>query len=112
MRLKRLSIDRLPGIDEPFEIKPAGAGIHVVFGPNAIGKSSICRAVEALYWGDRGPSERTYVTGEFQLDRESWWAERDGSRVRWRCDGGGPDAAGAPGIPASPFVLSPSQGSG
>ena len=98
MRLKRLSIDRLPGIDEPFEIKPAGAGIHVVFGPNAIGKSSICRAVEALYWGDRGPSERTYVTGEFQLDRESWWAERDGSRVRWRCDG---EDRMPPGLPAS-----------
>ena len=47
MKLKRLTVNRLPGIDRPFEIKPAGAGFHVVFGPNGIGKSSICRAVES-----------------------------------------------------------------
>ena len=50
MRLKRLAINRLPGISQPFEIEAAGAGFHVVFGPNGIGKSSICRAVEGLYW--------------------------------------------------------------
>ena len=53
MKLKRLRIDRLPGIDQPFEIESPGAGVHVIFGPNAIGKSSICRAVEGLYWDDR-----------------------------------------------------------
>ena len=59
MRMKRLTINRLPGIDQRFEIEPAGAGVHIIFGPNAIGKSSICRAVEGLYWDDRGPTERT-----------------------------------------------------
>ena len=98
MKLKRLKIDRLPGIDESYEIESAGAGVHVVFGPNAIGKSSICRAVEMLYWGDLGPSERTYVTGEFELAGELWWAERDGSRVRWRCEG---EDRMPPGIPGS-----------
>ena len=87
MRLVRLRIDRLPGIDEPYEIAAGGAGVHVVFGPNAVGKSSICRAVAALYWGDTGPSERTWVTGEFELAGESWRAERDGPHVRWRCEG-------------------------
>ena len=97
MRLKRLAIDRLPGIDQPFKIEFAGAGTHIIFGPNAIGKSSICRAVEGLYWDDRGPTERTFVTGQFELDGESWWAERDGSRLRWRC--GGEDRV-PPAIPA------------
>ena len=55
MKLKRLGIDRLPGIDQPFEIESSGTGVHVVVGPNASGKSSICRAVESLYWDDRGP---------------------------------------------------------
>ena len=98
MRLKRLTIDRLPGIDQPFEIESAGEGVHVIFGPNAIGKSSICRAVEGLYWDDCGPTERTFVTGQFELDGETWWAERDGSRLRWRC--GGEDRV-PPAIPAS-----------
>ena len=61
MRLNRLRIDRLPGIDSPFWIEPDGDGIHVIHGPNAIGKSSICRAVECLYWSDRGPRTRTYL---------------------------------------------------
>ena len=85
MKLKRLRIDRLPGIDQPFEIEATGAGVHVVFGPNAIGKSSICRAVEGLYWDDRGSTERTSITGQFELDGETWWAEREGARLRWRC---------------------------
>ena len=67
MKLKRLKIDRLPGIDMPFEIESPGAGVHIIFGPNAIGKSSICRAVEGLYWDDRGPTERTSVTFDLML---------------------------------------------
>ncbi len=84
MKLKRLAINRLPGISEPFEIEAAGAGFHVVYGPNGIGKSSICRAVEGLYWEDRGPSRPTSVNAEFELDGESWQGEREGERVRWQ----------------------------
>ena len=98
MKLKRLAINRLPGISRPFEIKSAGAGFHVIFGPNGIGKSSICRAVECLYWEDRGPSQRISVNGEFELDGETWWAEREGSRVRWQR--GGEDSV-PPNLPAS-----------
>ena len=98
MLLKRLKIDRLPGIDESFEIKPSSPGIHVIFGPNAIGKSSICRAVKCLYWDDLGPSERTSVTGQFELDGENWQAEREGSRLRWRFED---ELRAPPGIPAS-----------
>lgn len=98
MRLKRLIIARLPGIDQRFEIESAGAGVHIIFGPNAIGKSSICRAVEGLYWHDRGPNERTLVNGQFELDGEIWWAKRDGPRLQWRC--GGEDKV-PPSIPAS-----------
>ena len=98
MNLNRLSINRLPGIDQPFEIEVAGSGFHVVFGPNGIGKSSICRAVEALYWDDRGPSERTSVNGEFESDGEAWWGEREGARVRWQR--GGEDSV-SPNLPPS-----------
>ena len=78
MKLKRLAINRLPGISQPFDIEPAGAGFNVIFGPNGIGKSSICRAVEGLYWDDRGSSQKTLVNGNFELEGEAWWAERDG----------------------------------
>ena len=83
MILKRLAINRLPGISQPFEIEAAGQGIHVIFGSNGIGKSSICRAVEGLYWSDRGSSRKTSVNGEFEWDGETWRGEREGSTVRW-----------------------------
>lgn len=98
MKLKRLAINRLPGISQPFEIESAGAGFHIVFGPNGIGKSSICRAVEGLYWEDRGSSQRTSVNGEFELEGEAWWVEREGARVRWQR--GGEDSV-PPNLPAS-----------
>ena len=98
MKLERLRIDRLPGIDQLFEIESPGAGVHVIFGPNAIGKSSICRAVEGLYWDDRGSTERTSITGQFELDGETWWAEREGARLRWRCDD---EDRVQPGLPGS-----------
>ncbi len=88
MKLTRLKIDRLPGIDQPFEINSLDSGVHVMIGPNAIGKSSICRAVEALYWVDRGPAERTLVTAQFELEGETWLAEREGTRLRWRRENG------------------------
>ena len=97
MKLKRLRIDRLPGIDQPFEFESPGAGVHIIFGPNAIGKSSICRAVEGLYWDDRGPTQRTSITAQFELDGETWRAEREGTRLRWRCDDGDRLRPGIPG---------------
>ena len=97
MKLKRLKIDRLPGIDQPFQIESPGAGVHIIFGPNAIGKSSICRAVEGLYWDDRGPTERTSLTAQFELDGQTWLAEREGPRLRWRCDDGDKPRPSIPG---------------
>ncbi len=98
MRLQRLHIRRLPGIDQPFEFELSGVGIQVIFGPNAIGKSSICRAVEALYWTDRGPSRRTSLTADFELDGKVWRAYREGPNLRWECDG---EEGGMPDLPTS-----------
>ena len=98
MILKRLNIGRLPGIDQPFSIECPGPGIHVIYGPNGIGKSSICRAVKSLYWGDRGPSERVSVDGQFEFESDVWWVEREGSRLVWRS---GDDTRVAPSLPLS-----------
>ena len=87
MKLRRILIERLPGIDAPFEFEAAGDGFHVVYGPNGIGKSSICRAVEALLWSDRGPNHRVSLVGQFELDGDRWQCEREGNQVRWQRNG-------------------------
>ena len=96
MILKRIAINRLPGIDQPFAIEAAGRGLQVIFGPNGIGKSSICRAVEGLYWEDRGSSRQTSLSGEFEWDGEVWRAEREGSTIRWSRGGEGNVAPSLP----------------
>ncbi len=98
MKLKRLAINRLPGISEPFEIESVGAGFHVVFGPNGVGKSSICRALESVYWEDRHPSPLTSVSAEFELEGEPWAGRREGSRVAWQR---GRDRHVSPSLPPS-----------
>ena len=98
MILKRLTINQLPGIDEPFGIKASGSGIQVIFGPNGIGKSSVCRALAGLYWDDWGASRQTVVSGEFEWDGEIWRAEREASSVRWS---GGGEGRMSPSLPAA-----------
>ena len=98
MILKRITINRLPGILDRFELEVAEQGMQVIFGPNGIGKSSICRALEALYWPERGSAGQTSVSGEFVIGGESWQAEREGNRVRWSRGG---ESSASPGFPAA-----------
>lgn len=87
MKVRRLKIDRLPGIDMPFEVEFKGDGFHVIHGPNAIGKSSICRGFEALLWVEHGPRRRVSLTGEFELNGELWSVEREDEQIVWRHNG-------------------------
>ncbi len=50
MKLSEIKLLRLPGIESPFEIGDFSGGINVIVGPNASGKTSICRAVSAVLW--------------------------------------------------------------
>ena len=86
MKLRRITIDRLPGIDDGFKVEDLGDGLHVIVGPNGIGKSSLCRAVRALLWS--GPTaQQASVSASFDRDGELWLVERDFSRLRWQREG-------------------------
>ncbi len=92
LRLKRLAIRRLGGIETPFAINMEGDGIHVIVGPNAIGKSSVCRAVECLYWTDRHDRPAPRIDGQFEQADIVWQARRDGPHLAWVS----PEEEGAP----------------
>lgn len=98
MKLRRLAIQRLPGIDAPFAIDHLGDGFHVIVGPNGIGKSSLCRALRALLWKEPDPADRVAATALFEQDGELWAVERDGSRHIWQRDGADSDS---PSLPAA-----------
>jgi exonuclease SbcC len=85
VRLRRLDIRRLPGIDEPFAVESFAPGVNVVLGPNASGKSSLCRAVRATLWPgeERADAE---VRSEWEEGDVRLFAER-ATAVRWQRDG-------------------------
>ena len=96
MQLKRLDIHSLPGIEPGFTFEPASAGVNIVTGPNAIGKSSLARALGYLLrGGQRDDPAALSLEAEFETDGSNLRVLRNGSEVAWYRDGN----------PASPPVL-------
>ena len=85
MKLRQIVIERLAGIDLPFAIKTIGDGIQIVLGPNGIGKSSVCRALRALFFGSSEAQGFIAASAGFVLDGDDvpWRVEREGTRHRW-----------------------------
>ncbi|MFH0945773.1 MAG: AAA family ATPase [Planctomycetota bacterium] len=91
MRLVRLTIERLPGLIGGISLTGLSAGINLVIGPNASGKSSLCRALDALLYGDpmEGPVS---LEAEFETSRGSLGVSRQGTDIHWA-------QAGEPALP-------------
>ena len=86
MKLRRIEVRRMPGMGEAFTVRNLSDGINIVLGPNGSGKSSICKAVRATLWPERGipgPAEvnTTWLRGG--VDYHATLA--DG--VRWQREG-------------------------
>ena len=99
MRLKRLNIQTLPGIKPGFTFDPPGAGVNIVTGPNAIGKSSLARALGYLLRGVRKEDpialslEAELVSGD-----TTWRVQRDVGHVVWYRNS---DQADQPALPGA-----------
>ena len=87
MKLRRLDINGLPGIREPFALNDVGDGFNVIVGPNGVGKSSLCRAVRSLLWAKGEGDGYIDVSALFDRGDQQWRVERRGSRHRWQLDG-------------------------
>ncbi len=85
MKLKRLEIRRLPGIDQPFSIDFEPAAVNVITGPNASGKSSLVRAIKALLY----PTDDQFLdlSARWISDQGELFCERHGRQVSWLADG-------------------------
>ncbi|MXX28760.1 MAG: AAA family ATPase, partial [Gammaproteobacteria bacterium] len=99
MRLRRLTINHLPGITPGFTFEPPDAGVTIVTGPNAIGKSSLARALKHLLSGiDRNQDPPALsLEAEFDSGDTHWQVTRNGGQIVWVRDG---EAATAPSLPS------------
>ncbi len=82
MKLRRLSIESMPGIDSAYEIHFED-GVTVVEGPNSSGKSSVCRALRALLWREFHTGAYIRAAATFEDAQGELRVERDGPRVTW-----------------------------
>ena len=87
MHLRRLSIHALPGIEPGFTFEPPDAGINIVTGPNAIGKSSLARALQYLLASHRADPPALSLEAEFKSDDARWQVSRNGNQIVWRRNG-------------------------
>ena len=100
MHLRRLKISSLPGIKPEFTFEPGSDAVNIVTGPNAIGKSSLIRALKYLLADvDRKKDPPGLILeGEFQSGDVCWTVRRTGRDVVWMRDG---EAATPPTLPGA-----------
>lgn len=87
MRLARVDVRVLPGLEGRFSLEPA-PGVNLVVGPNTSGKSSLVRAVGSLLWPAPGGAGQDFLAVTFACRDGLRVAERraDGALV-WTRDG-------------------------
>ena len=101
MHLRRLAIHALPGIEPGFTFEPPSAGINIVTGPNAIGKSSLARALQYLLESHGTDPPALSLEAEFDSGQARWQVSRNGSQIVWRCNG---EVASRPALPGADRV--------
>ena len=87
MHLRRLAIHSLPGIEPGFTFEPPDTGINLVTGPNAIGKSSLARALQFLLASHATDPPALSLEAEFESGAARWQVTRNGNQIVWRRDG-------------------------
>jgi len=98
LKLRRLEIRSMPGIDRAFTLDEMSDGLNVIWGPNGVGKSRICAATRALLWGEHGIAENALdANADFEHEGSPWQVMRQGSRHVWQRGG---IEADPPGLPA------------
>ena len=100
MQLRRLRIQALPGIKPEFTFEPGSDKVNIVAGPNAIGKSSLIRALKYLLADvDRqNDPPDLHLEGEFQSGDVRWTVRRTGRQIAWMRDG---ESAPPPALPGA-----------
>ncbi|MGY6629586.1 MAG: AAA family ATPase [Wenzhouxiangella sp.] len=100
MRLKRLEIGRLPGIEQPFSVDFEPQAVNVITGPNGSGKSSLVRAVRALLYPDSSP-HWCELSADWEDADDRLSCQRLGQQTQWQRQG---ETVGAPRLPDADSV--------
>ncbi len=98
MKLARLEVTRLPGFSSSFCLQDLAGDVNLITGPNAIGKSSLVRALKLLLGESAKTDPLVTLAAEFVEENKTWRVDRTGQQFGWTCDG---KAAQRPNLPAA-----------
>ena len=100
MKLRRLQMHRMPGFDQGGPLlNGLSGGLNLIVGPNASGKTTVCRAIQGLLWPetllDAAPVS---LLGEWDEEGRTLRIEIEGNRASWQRDGVAADPPPVPGM--------------
>jgi len=87
VRLRQLEIRALPGIRPGFRLSDIAPGLNVVVGPNASGKTSLCRALRALLYPEEARGVPVHLEADVEVGGSAARIVRVGGDPRWLRDG-------------------------
>lgn len=87
LTFRRLRIGRFLAIDQGFEIDELATGVNIVFGPNASGKTTTARALEALVWPREAAPRGAIVDATAELGDDRWSIRIDSGYVEQQRNG-------------------------
>jgi hypothetical protein len=97
LAFERIEVRKAPGIHPGYTIDTLSPDINIVFGPNASGKSTTARAIQALLWPHPSTLRRHELAASFRLGDDRWTIDADPGRTRRTRNG----------EPADPPLLAP-----
>lgn len=73
MRIREIQIRRMPGFPDGAPVlKDLTPGVNLVYGPNASGKTTTARAIQALIWPRVRGQDLYSLYGFFEVNGETW----------------------------------------
>ncbi len=87
LKFRAITIRSMPGFREGgFIVPELGPGVNVIHGPNASGKTTLARAMEALLW-PKLADESVSVSASVDLEEKEWRIDVENRRTSYRRDG-------------------------
>jgi uncharacterized protein YhaN len=98
LQFRRIEIRRMPGFPtgSGFVLDDLSGGLNIVYGPNASGKTTTARAIEALLWPGVAAPRDASVVGRLVHGGAEWLIDLDAGRLRSQRNGVDTSLSGMP----------------